>query len=71
MRPFLVDVLWVAHMVHPQAPQRAILPVSPQNLRPARAGLRLPTIAALAASITSRGTPESGTGTPIHSSLGF
>ena len=70
-RPLLVVVLWVAHMVYPHSPQWAIPPVSSQNLRPAHAGLRLPSIAALAASMRSRGIPESGTGTAIHSSLGL
>ena len=43
--------------------------MSSQNLRPARAGLRLFCTAALAASTISGDIPESGTGTAIH--LGY
>src|SRR5215208_3937322 len=42
-------------MVSAHPPQLAILPVSSQNLRPARAGLRLLSTTSLAASTSSRG----------------
>jgi hypothetical protein len=58
-------------MRRPQTPQRRMPPESSQSLSPLfELGLFLRTTSR-AASTRARGTPESGTGTAIHSSLRF
>jgi hypothetical protein len=64
-------ILFKTLIRRPHTPQRATPPESCPNLSPALDGTRLPSIAALATSTSSRGMPESGTGTAIHSALGL
>jgi hypothetical protein len=55
----------------PHPPQRVIPPASSQKRCLRLAERRLSLMASLAASTSSRGMPESGTGTAIHSLWGY